>query len=188
MPKQKITKEMIVEAAFEIARNGGMEQVMVKNIADKLHCSVQPIYSYCKNMEGLRNDVIERVKQFVNDYAIEHIDKNNLFRSTGSMYVQLAKEEPNIFKMYILHERIGIASLSDLYASETNPNVADFIAEKLNISVENARQLHLNMLIYTVGIGTIYSISIPGISTDEILEQQGFAYQAFLKHILEGDD
>lgn len=40
MPKQNITKEMIVEAAFEIARNGGMEQVMVKNIADKLHCSV----------------------------------------------------------------------------------------------------------------------------------------------------
>ena len=69
MPKQNITKEMIVEAAFEIARNGGMEQVMVKNIADKLHCSVQPIYSYCTNIEGLRNDVIERVKQFVNDYA-----------------------------------------------------------------------------------------------------------------------
>ena len=109
MPKQKITKEMIVEAAFEIARNGGMEQVMVKNIADKLHCSVQPIYSYCKNMEGLRNDVIERVKQFVNDYAIEHIDKNNLFRSTGSMYVQLAKEEPNIFKMYI---SIGLVAIT----------------------------------------------------------------------------
>ena len=34
MPKQRITKEMVVNAAFEIARDGGMEQVMVKNIAE----------------------------------------------------------------------------------------------------------------------------------------------------------
>ena len=34
MPKQRITKEMVVDAAFEIARNSGMEQVLVKNIAD----------------------------------------------------------------------------------------------------------------------------------------------------------
>ncbi len=29
MPKQRITKEMVVEAAFEIAREQGMEQVVV---------------------------------------------------------------------------------------------------------------------------------------------------------------
>lgn len=33
MPKQRITKEMVVIAAFELARQGGMEQVIVKNIA-----------------------------------------------------------------------------------------------------------------------------------------------------------
>ena len=43
MPKQRITREMVVDAAFEIARSEGMEQVMVKTIAEKLHCSVQPI-------------------------------------------------------------------------------------------------------------------------------------------------
>lgn len=42
MPKQKITKEMVVDVAFEIARRNGMEKVMVKSIADKLGCSVQP--------------------------------------------------------------------------------------------------------------------------------------------------
>ena len=42
MPKQKITKEMVVNAAFELARSGGMEQVLVKSIAEKLGCSVQP--------------------------------------------------------------------------------------------------------------------------------------------------
>ena len=57
MPKQRITKEIVVSAAFEIARTCGMEQVMVKTIAEKIGCSVQPIYSYCKNMDSLRQEV-----------------------------------------------------------------------------------------------------------------------------------
>lgn len=185
MPKQRITKEMVVDTAFELARNNGMEQVLVKNIAKELGCSVQPIYSYCKSMEGLRQDVFERVKLFIQKYVEEHIDENDVFRSTGRAYIQMAKEEPNLFKMFILHERKGISSLSDLYQSETNPGVAGFIADKLNISVEQARRLHLNMLIYTIGIGTIFSVTTPGISTDEIFTQQETAYEAFLKQALE---
>ena len=134
MPKQRITKEMVVEAAFEIARNRGMEQVLVKNIADRLGCSVQPIYSYCKNMEGLRQDVVRRVRHFILEYTAAHVDKNDLFRSTGQAYIQLAKEEPHIFKIFILHQREGISSLEDLYQSETSPGIAPFIAEELNIS------------------------------------------------------
>ena len=64
MPKQRITKDMVVEAAFELAREGGMEQVLVKNIAEKLGCSVQPIYSYCSNMEELKKEVQSRTAVF----------------------------------------------------------------------------------------------------------------------------
>lgn len=185
MPKQRITKETVVNAAFEIARSSGMEQVMVKNIADKIGCSVQPIYSYCKNMAGLRQDVIKQVTVFIQEYIQNHIDKNDLFRSSGQAYIQLAKEEPNLFKIFILHQRGGISSLEDLYQSETNPNVSKYISDKLNISLSRAKQLHLNMLIYTIGIGTIFSVTIPGISTDEIYTQQEIAYEAFLKQALD---
>lgn len=185
MPKQKITKEMVVTAAFELARTQGINEVMVKNIAEKLGCSVQPIYSYCQNMESLRHDVIKQAKCFIQDYVAAHIDKNNLFQSTGQAYVQIAKEEPNIFKMFILHNREGISSLEDLYQAETDPQMAKVIANELNISISQAKMLHLNMLIYTIGIGTIFSVTTPGISAEEIFTQQEIAYQAFLKQALE---
>ena len=188
MPRQRITKEMVVSAAFEIARSCGMEQVMVKNIADKIGCSVQPIYSYCKNMDGLRQDVIERVNYFVHEYTANLIDKNDLFRSSGQSYIRLAKEEPHLFRIFILHQRKGISSLDDLYRSETNSDMAEFIADKLHISLSKARQLHLNMLIYTIGIGTVFSVTTPGISTDEIYSQQESAYEAFLKQALDCED
>ncbi len=185
MPKQRITKEMVVNAAFEIARDGGMEQVMVKNIAEKIGCSVQPIYSYCKNMEGLRQDVAGQVGCFIQQYIEAHIDKKDLFRSTGRAYIQLAKEEPHLFKIFILHKRRGISSLDGLYQAEAGPHTAGFIANELHIGIEQARRLHLHMMIYTIGIGTIFSVTTPGISADEIYTQQEEAYEAFLRQALE---
>ncbi len=188
MPKQRITKEMVVNAAFEIARSSGMEQVLVKNIADRIGCSVQPIYSYCKNMEGLRRDVTDQVSRFIQEYIAARVDKADLFRSTGNAYIQLAKEEPNLFKIFILRQRDGIASLDDLYQLEAGPHVADYIAGELQISGQRARQLHLHMLIYTIGLGTIFSITTPGISADEIFAQQDAAYEAFLKQVLDEEE
>lgn len=181
MPKQRITKEMVVNAAFEIARNSGMERVLVKNIADRIGCSVQPIYSYCKNMEGLRQDVTDQAGRFIQEYIAAHTDRADLFRSTGKAYIQLAKEEPNLFKIFILRQRDNISSLSELYQSEAGSQVAEFIAGQLQISVQQARQLHLHMLIYTIGLGTIFSVTTPGIPADEIFAQQDTAYEAFLE-------
>lgn len=185
MPKQRITKEMVVDAAFEIARKDGIEKATVKTIAEKLGCSVQPIYSYCKNMDGLKNDVAENARTFILAEVGKTVDRNDLFRSTGHAYIQIAKNEPHIFRMYLFQERKNVSSLDDIYCSETNPNVSKIIAENLNISISAAKRLHLNMLIYTIGTGTIYSVTSSSISEAEIFNQQELAYEAFLKQALE---
>ena len=89
-----------------------------------------------------------------------------------------------MFRIFILHRREGVSSLEELYRSETNPHMAQEIARQLNICEKQARWLHLNMLIYTIGIGTIFSMTTPGISPEEIYRQQEEAYEAFLKQIL----
>lgn len=182
MPKQKITKDMVVDAAFELARSKGMHQVAVKNIAGRLGCSVQPIYTYCKNMEGLHQEVYERTKVFVKDYIAAHIDRTDFFRSTGYAYIRLAKEEPHIFQIFVLHKRFGINSLNDIYQAETNPKMAQLIADDLGIDRESAQKLHMNMLIYNIGIGTILATTEPGIPIDEVTAQLESAYQTFLPH------
>ncbi|MDE6847514.1 MAG: TetR/AcrR family transcriptional regulator [Lachnospiraceae bacterium] len=191
MPKQRITKEMIVEAAFGIARESGQDSVLVKEIAGRLNCSVQPIYSYCSSMEGLKKDLIIRVRQFVQDYVEEYIamhggaNTNDFFKMTGHAYVQLAEAEPHIFQMFILHEREEIDSLDALYQAECHPDMAQHIAENLHIDICKARMLHRNMMIYNVGIGTILATASPGISVNEIYEQLDIAYQAFLRQGME---
>lgn len=185
MPKQKIKKEMVVEAAFELARSRGLEQISVKEIAEKVGCSVQPIYSYCENMDGLRREVIALARKFVNQYVSAHLDRSDFFRSTGHAYVRLAYEEPYIFRMFVMHEREHISSLDELYLSESSPDVAAFIADSLHIDTERAKMLHLNLLIFTVGIGTILSTASPGIPMEEIEEKLEQAFEAFRKQAVE---
>lgn len=186
MPKQRITKEMVVSAAFDLARAEGMERVMVKTIAQRLGCSVQPIYSYCENMERLRQDVAEQTKEFIRRYVAARVDPDDPFRSTGRAYIQLTQEEPQLFKIFVLHRRDGVASLDELYRSETDERVAAFIARDLGVSLEQARQLHLDMLIYTIGLGTIFAVTTPGIPAQEIFSRQERAYQIFEGSMEEG--
>ncbi len=190
MPKQKITKEMVVEAAFDLARDGGMEQVLVKNLAKRLGCSVQPIYSYCRNMEGLRWEVTERAAGFVRSYVAGKLEqerlsgdsgkeREDLFRSTGRAYLQLAGEEPHIFRIFTLHRREGISSMADLYRREADFRMAEVIGHHQGISTEQAEKLHLHMLVYTIGLGTIFSVCSPGIGAEEMTAWQDCAYEAF---------
>ena len=107
MPRQRITKEMVVEAAFSLAREGGMEKVLVKNIAERIGCSVQPVYCYCRNMDGLRADVVEYTGKFIQEYVSERIDSSCLFESVGRAHALLAKEEPHLYTVFFKKEKKG---------------------------------------------------------------------------------
>lgn len=184
MPKQRITREMVVNAAFALARSGGLERVMVKNIAQALNCSVQPLYSYCQNIHSLRQEVVGRTDAFVRDFAARLVDPHNLFPSLGRAYLQLAQEEPQLFRIFIFQPRLGVSSLPELYDRSASPGTAQSIAEALGVSLEKARALHLHMLIYTLGLGTVFAVTSPGIPAGEVFAQQDVAYQAFLKQIV----
>lgn len=192
MPKQRITREMIVEAAFDLAREGGMEQVLVKNIAERLGCSVQPIYSYCANMEELRRDVQKCAADFMSEYALSHADKEDFFHSIGKSYLLLAKEEPYLYEISFLRKRSGtcVNSLDELYEQECSPKVAEFIAKNYELSLSAAKRLHLNMVIYNAGIGSMMLASNFGISLEELDLRMSEANEVFLeqarKETLEG--
>lgn len=180
MPKQKITREMVIEAAFDIARREGMERVIVKNIADKLGCSVQPIYSYCSSMEGLKEALAERTGVFMKEYLAAHIDKSDYFKSMGRAQLRFAREEPYLFRLYFHRRRPDIHSLQELYSKESSREIAEFISGTLQLDIAQAERLHLHMIIYTMGIASIVAASCSQIPEEELMTQMDTAYDVFL--------
>ena len=52
--KAKIDKQMILEAAYELLDEGGIEAVAIKSIAAKLNCSTQPVSWHFGSMTELK--------------------------------------------------------------------------------------------------------------------------------------
>ena len=183
MPKQKITKELIIETAFEIVRKEGLENLLVKNIAAKLNCSVQPIYSYCANMEGVKQELVARTAKFIREYVAARINKKDYFRSTGRSYLKFAKDEPNLFQLYFLRQQPDVYTLDDLYRKESSQQVGIFIAESLGISIEQAKALHLHMIIYVMGISAMAASTNIDVEGEDIQNQLDMAYNTFLAQL-----
>lgn len=183
MPSQRITREMVVDAAFRLAREKGMEGVLVKELARELGCSVQPVYTYCKSMEELRRAVEERTAAFVRDYAAQRRDPADPFRSTGLAYLRLAREEPNLYRIFFSRPQGG--SFEELYHREADPRRAEELAGELGLTPAAARGLHLHMLLYTAGVGQVLSASQGKMAVETAAEQLESAYRAFLRQAKE---
>ena len=56
---KRINKEDIIEASFSCVREKGIEGVNAREIAKRLNCSVQPIFYRFKNMEELKQEVLD---------------------------------------------------------------------------------------------------------------------------------
>lgn len=184
MPKQRITKEMVIDAAFALTREKGLARAGVTEIAARAGCSVQPIYSYLGGMEGLRRAVCQRTREFVQSYVAARLDPEVFFRSIGMAYAALAREEPHLFQTFMMHPREDIASLEDLYAREASPEAAAAIARQYQTDEASARRLHMHMLIYTTGIGAILATASPGIPQAQIQAQLEQAFEAFFTAII----
>ena len=50
----KVTKEMIVDAAFAIARETGAENINARTVSEKLNCSTQPVMYHFATIEELK--------------------------------------------------------------------------------------------------------------------------------------
>ena len=59
-PKVKVTKEMVLNAAFEITRAEGIEAVNAKNVAAYLKCSTQPVMYNFATIEELKLAVFDQ--------------------------------------------------------------------------------------------------------------------------------
>ena len=58
---------MILNAAFDITRNEGIEKLSNREIAKKMNCSIRPIYYQFKNSEELYKELYNKINSYFYD-------------------------------------------------------------------------------------------------------------------------
>jgi len=152
-PKQRITREMILERSFAMFCQDGMDVVNARSVAKALNCSTQPIFSYFAGMEDLKNALELKAKEtFEAMLAQVPRDKDPLVDICTAIVV-FASEQPCLFKHLFMRSKNGpkysFLSGEDLLA------LAREEAAVYQLSEEKAHDALVHMSVYAHGYASL---------------------------------
>ena len=128
-PKQRITREMILERSFAMFCQEGMAAVNARSVAKALNCSTQPIFSYFSGMDDLKNALDQKAHDAFEQTISEDAKDGNTVESRCSAYVRFATEQPRLFAHMFLRENDRLVQ-SCLSSNATRPSAAKWFASR----------------------------------------------------------
>lgn len=150
--KAIVSKQQIIQAAFDIARVHGKNSITIRGIGTQLGISTAPIYTQYNSIDVIMIDLIS----FVNDKVFISTLKKTTggsFLDIGVGYLDFVIKHPLIFNDFFLTIGNTIFETNegtDVYLDQmkTNPFLSEFSKDQLN-------SLLYDMSVYTYGLATM---------------------------------
>lgn len=101
-PKNKFTKEEMVEAALWVVRERGIDGLTAKTLADALGTSTQPVFTAFGSMDAVKREAYAAAVQVYDSYANAGLKEKIPFFGVGMQYIRFAREEPELYRMLFL--------------------------------------------------------------------------------------
>ena len=166
-PRSKITREAIVNAAMEIARETGAEAINARTVAKKLSCSTQPVMYHFATMEDLKRSVYAQADRFHTDYLMRSASDADPLLEIGLNYIRFAIHEPHLFRFLFQSGYAKESNLLEMLDSEELLPVLSAMQEGLGMEREKTRQVFLIVALFAHGYASI--IANNGLEYDEAL-------------------
>ena len=179
--KIKISKDMILDAAFEIVRKDGMEKLSNRELASKLKCSIRPIYYQFENVEEMQKELYLKIEQyfykFILDNMVEEIPK---YKQVGINYIKFAKKEKKLFQTLFMSDTRLTPDAFVLKAGEDYKEIEKLIKISANIKEEDIKDFHTKMWIFCHGIATLVANDTIKLTDNQIQDLLSCEFQALM--------
>ena len=154
-PKNKFTKDEVIQAALALARAGGMQAVTARALGAALGTSAKPIFGLFAGMEEVHQAILVRADELYQKRTAEVFASGKYlpYKATGMAYILFAREEPALFKMLFMRDRTD-ETIPDGPTDEIRPLI-QIIQASTGLSFQMAFRLHLETWIYVHGIATM---------------------------------
>ena len=97
-PKARIAKDMIINAAIEIAKQRGYESINARTVSEQLHCSTQPVMYHFSTIDAMKRAAYAKVNHLHSEYLMTIVPKQHPILGIGLNYIRFAVEEPQLFR------------------------------------------------------------------------------------------
>lgn len=187
-PKAKYTREEIVETAFRMAREKGIESVVARELGKELGTSSSPIFTAFKNMEELQEEVRKRAMSEFESYIGDATDYTPAFKYVGMRMVEFATKEPKLFQLLFLSSKDGDKGYSILLnkLGSFMSFCVDIIQKEHDITKEEAELLFQQTWLHTFAICVLVAGKICTLSLEEISHMLSIEFQGTLMLIKSG--
>lgn len=186
-PKAKFTKEQIIDIAFEIVREKGMEYLSARSLAKAMGTSTGPIFTCFDTIEDVQNEVIKKAKVLYAGYIRDGLKQTPAFKGTGMKFIEFAKVEPELFQLLFMSGN-GTGNITHFlpYYDENAPLVLEALKDSYGIEEEKAKNIYNHMSVYAFGFAALFAQRICMYTMEDISRMMTEMFVAMIKNEKEG--
>lgn len=155
-PKAKITKDMVIDAAFDVAREEGAENINARTVAKKLNCSTQPVMYHFETIEELKKAAYAKADRYHTEYLMDLKKlQKGVMLGIGLNYICFAIKEPHLFRFLFQSGFAAGSSLLEMIDSDELIPVLSAMQEAMNMSMGQTKKVFLTIALFAHGYASI---------------------------------
>lgn len=166
-PKNKFTREEMVDAALQVVRAKGIDALTAKALADELGTSTQPVFTCFNTMDTVKKEVRAAAERVYDGYAAEGLGQDIPFLGFGIQYIRFAREEPELYRLLFLTRVDGACDAMEAMR-HSQAIVRPSLKKIYHISAEDADRYFRDLWLAVHGIATLIVTSGCPYSDEEI--------------------
>ena len=179
--KIKISKDMILNAAFDIVKHHGIEKLSNRELANKLKCSIRPIYYQFENVEELQKELYTKIEKYFYKFLLDNMNNEiPKYKQVGINYIKFAKKEKKLFQTLFMSE-VGVTP--NAFVSKEGDDykeIEKLIKISTNLKEDDIKDFHTKMWIFCHGIATLVANNTISLTDDQIQQLLSYEFQALM--------
>ncbi len=185
--KGKVTKEMIIDAALEVIRQEGVENINARTVSQKLGCSTQPVFYHFERMEDVRIAAHAKGSEFHIHYVTNLSGQyERPMLEVGMRHIQFAIEEQNLFRFLFHSNYYTGVSLSDWLTEENFGCAFSVLKAQAQVDDQLAYRIFSQLFLVTHGIASLLASNAMVYDEAYCIKTLSNAYFGTMRLIKEG--
>lgn len=155
-PKAKITRDMILDAAFTLARTEGAEAVNARTVAQQLNCSTQPVMYQFKTIEELKTALYEKANAYHSAFLMD-IRSEDPMKDIGLNYIRFGATNQHLFRFLFQSNEFSGKNLGELVGSAELQPLFGILSREAGVSEAQAKTLFRSLFLFAHGYASMFA-------------------------------
>ena len=168
-PKQRITREMILETSFAMFCRDGMEVVNARSVAKALNCSTQPIFSYFAGMDDLKTALETKARELFEASIAAAIESERPLYNGSMAYLQFAMRQPILFRQMFLIKRDRCPDNLTAINNALKAKVVIPLSEKTGVDAGQVEERCVKLWVFTHGVASLAAMGLLDMSEETVV-------------------